>query len=286
MEKLEHPFWIVQLVNALLGPLVRRAGEAIGYHFTGHDVIPAYMVMVLLIVVFITALCVFVRSRLSVENPGTLQIILEDGLGAVRGLLDEWIGPKGHEFLPLVATLGLFILLGNYMGLIPGLMSPTSSINVTLGCAITTWVYYHYQGIRAQGIVGYVKHFWAPPGAPMWIGVVYFPIEIISHAARHVAVAQAVRQHLRRGTGHSGSLQPRAVPGAAPDDAPRTGDGAAAGVHLHAAVDHLSPGRRGRRAPRGRARARRAERATGAGCGVSIQHFNGQRFFRGGLARE
>ena len=75
------------------------------------------------------------------------------------------------------------------MGLIPGLMSPTSSINVTLGCAITTWVYYHYQGIRVQGIVGYVKHFWAPPGAPMWIGVVYFPIEIISHAARVMSLS-------------------------------------------------------------------------------------------------
>ncbi len=69
MEKLEHPLWIVELVNALLGPLVRRAGEAMGYHFTGHYVIPPYMVMVLLIVLFVTALCLFVRSRLSVENP-------------------------------------------------------------------------------------------------------------------------------------------------------------------------------------------------------------------------
>ncbi len=34
------------------------------------------------------------------------------------------------------------------MGLVPGLMAPTSSINVTLGCALTTWVYYHFQGIR------------------------------------------------------------------------------------------------------------------------------------------
>ena len=95
-------------------------GEALGYHFTGHEAIPHYMVMVLLIVVFITAGCLFVRSRLSVENPGKLQIVIEDGIGAVLGLLDEWIGPKGHRFLPLIATLGLFILIGNYMGLVPG----------------------------------------------------------------------------------------------------------------------------------------------------------------------
>ena len=61
----------------------------------------------------------------------------------------------------------MFILLGNYMGLVPGLMAPTSSINVTLGCALTTWVYYHFQGIREQGIVNYMKHFAAPPGAPV-----------------------------------------------------------------------------------------------------------------------
>jgi F-type H+-transporting ATPase subunit a len=189
MEKLEHPLWIVQSVNTLLGPFVRRAGEALGYHFAGHDVIPPYIVMILIIVVFTTTLSLFVRANLSVEDPGTLQVLMEDGVRAVRGLLDEWIGAKGHQYLPLVATLGLFILLGNYMGLIPGLMAPTSSINVTLGCAITTWVYYHYQGIRAQGIVGYVKHFWAPPGAPLWIGVVYFPIEIISHAARVMSLS-------------------------------------------------------------------------------------------------
>jgi F-type H+-transporting ATPase subunit a len=189
MGKLEHPLWIVQLVNLLLGPIVRRAGEALGYHFQGHEVIPPHMVMVLLIVVFVTALCLFVRSRLSVENPGTLQVVLEEGVSAVKGLLQEWIGPKGHQFLPLVGTLGTFILLGNYMGLIPGLMSPTSSINVTVGCAVTIWVYYHFQGIKTQGLVGYVKHFWAPPGAPFWIGFLMFPIEIISHTSRVLSLS-------------------------------------------------------------------------------------------------
>ena len=189
MEKLEHPLWIVELVNALLGPLVKSVGEAMGHHFSGHEIIPPYMVMVLLIVVFVVVLCLIVRSRLSVENPGTLQIVVEEGVRAVNGLLDEWIGPKGHQFLPLVGTLGLFILLGNYMGLIPGLMSPTSSINVTLGCALTIWVYYHFQGIRAQGIVGYIKHFWAPPGAPWWIGFLMFPIEIISHTSRVMSLS-------------------------------------------------------------------------------------------------
>ena len=189
MEKLEHPLWIVDFVNAILGPPVRSIGEAMGYHFTGHQVIPNYLVMVMLIVLGLTVLCLIVRSRLSVENPGKLQIVLEDGVGAVTGLLEEWIGPKGKQFLPLVSTLGLFILLGNYMGLIPGLMSPTSSINVTLGCALTIWTYYHFQGIKHQGLWGYIKHFWAPPGVHWSMGFLMFPIEIISHTSRMMSLS-------------------------------------------------------------------------------------------------
>jgi F-type H+-transporting ATPase subunit a len=160
-----------------------------GYHFTGHQVIPNYLVMVMLIVLGLTVLCLIVRSRLSVENPGKLQIVLEDGVGAVSGLLEEWIGPKGRQFLPLIATLGVFILVGNYMGLVPGLMAPTSSINVTLGCALTTWVYYHYQGIRAQGILAYLKHFAMPPGSPVFIAPLMFVIEIISHLSRVMSLS-------------------------------------------------------------------------------------------------
>jgi F-type H+-transporting ATPase subunit a len=190
MEKLEHPLWIVHLVNALLGPLVLRAGEAMGHQFANPaEPIPPFLVMVLLIVLALTTLSVLVRSRLSVEDPGKLQIVLEDAVRALMGLLDEWIGPKGHRYLPLIATLGLFILCGNYMGLIPGLMAPTSSINVTLGCALTIWVYYHYQGIRENGIGKYIAHFWAPPGAPWWIGFIMFPIELISHTSRVMSLS-------------------------------------------------------------------------------------------------
>ena len=189
MEKLEHPLWIVDAVNAVFGPLVLRAGEALGYHFTGHHPIPNYMVMILLIVAVVTVLGLLLRSRLSVENPGKFQILLEDGVLSVRGLLVDWIGPKGAQFLPLIATLGLFILLGNYMGLIPGFMAPTSNINTTLGLALTIWVYYHIQGIRAQGLWAYLKHFAVPPGAPVALAPMMIIIEPISHLARVMSLS-------------------------------------------------------------------------------------------------
>ena len=101
----------------------------------------------------------------------------------------EWIGPKGRNFLPLIGTFGFFILLGNYAGLVPGLMAPTSNINVTLGCALTTWVYYHFQGVKAQGIVSYLKHFAVPPGAPVWMAPIMLIIEVISHFSRVLSLA-------------------------------------------------------------------------------------------------
>jgi F-type H+-transporting ATPase subunit a len=189
MEKLEHPLWIVQAVNAILGPLVRAAGERLGYHFAAGDVIPDYIAMSLLIVIAITIVCAVMRSRLSVEHPGRFQILLEDGVMAVAAMLDDWIGPKGRRYLPLVATLGIFILIGNYAGLVPGLMAPTSNINVTLGCALTIWVYYHVQGIREQGPLNYLKHFGAPPGAPLWLFPLMFVIEMISHLSRIMSLS-------------------------------------------------------------------------------------------------
>jgi F-type H+-transporting ATPase subunit a len=189
MEKLEHPLWIVEWVNALLGPLVAAALKPLGFQFAGPEVIPSSLVMSLLIVVAVTVMCLVMRSRLSVEHPGKFQILLEDGVMAVSGLLEEWIGPEGRNYLPLIATLGLFILLGNYAGLIPGLMAPTSDINVTVGCAITTWVYYHFQGFRKQGVVNYLKHFAVPPGVPWVMAPLMLPIELISHASRLLSLS-------------------------------------------------------------------------------------------------
>jgi F-type H+-transporting ATPase subunit a len=186
----EAPLLVVDVVNALLGPLVKAVLEPLGVHFDpSHPVIPNYMVMVLIIVAGLTALCLFVRSRLSVENPGKLQILMEDGVKALVAMMEQWIGPKGPRYLPLVGTLFIFILCSNYLGLVPGFMAPTSSINVTLGCALTIWVYYHFQGFKEQGVVNYIKHFALPPGSPVWMAPLMFIIEIISHLSRVMSLS-------------------------------------------------------------------------------------------------
>jgi F-type H+-transporting ATPase subunit a len=190
MEKLEHPLWIVQAANALFGPLVRALLAAIGRPApAGGDVIRDYLVMAALIVVVWTIVCLIVRRSLSVDNPGRLQIIFEDGIDLMRSMLHDYVGHKGERYLPLVITMFVFILSGNLMGLIPGLNAPTSNINVTFGCALTVWVFYHFQGIKEQGAVKYFKHFAMPPGAPAFLAPLMLIIELNSHFSRVMSLS-------------------------------------------------------------------------------------------------
>jgi F-type H+-transporting ATPase subunit a len=170
VEQLEHASPLVDLVNALLGPL--------GIHA------PNYLVFCALIVVFLAALGLFIRTRLSVENPGKLQIVLEDIVTFILEQLENMMPHKGKKYLPLVGTVFVFILLGNLMGQIPGLGSPTSNVNVPFALAVTVWLYYHIEGIRAQGLLNYLLHFAFPPGVPKAMAPLMLPIELISHASR------------------------------------------------------------------------------------------------------
>ena len=189
MEKLEHSLWLVQIVNALFGPVVAAALRPLGFHLKPGQEIPDFIVMSLVVLVVLSAICLLIRSRLSVENPGKLQLALEAAVTFLYGMVDDVIGPKGRNYVTLVGTMFIFILFGNLMGLVPGLKSPTSNINVTLGCALTVFVYYQFHGIKEQGIVSYIKHFMTPPGAPVWIAPIYFPIEIISHLSRVLSLS-------------------------------------------------------------------------------------------------
>jgi F-type H+-transporting ATPase subunit a len=184
-----HELWIVTLTNKLLGPAVAAALASLGFTVDPAHAIPDYLVMCVIIVLLLTALSLFVRSRLSVENPGTMQILAEDFVGGLIGIITEYMGPKGVRYLPLIGTVGLFIFTANMIGKVPGMMSPTASINVTLGCAITVWVFYHAMGIREQGIVNYAKHFAFMPGAPLWIAPLVLIIELISHMSRVLSLS-------------------------------------------------------------------------------------------------
>jgi F-type H+-transporting ATPase subunit a len=127
------------------------------------------------------AFFVLVRLTLSVEKPGPAQQIAEMIHEGGDWLGDQIIGHGYERFQAFVTCIFLFVLFNNLLGLIPGIEAPTTSPFVPLGLALTTFVYYNFNGIRANGVVGYLKQI---AGPIWWIAWLIFPIELISHFAR------------------------------------------------------------------------------------------------------
>jgi F-type H+-transporting ATPase subunit a len=123
---------------------------------------------------------ILVRAMLNVETPSPVQHLAEITHEFVREQSESIIGHGYERFTSYLTALGLFILLSNLMGLVPGLESPTANVVMPLGFALVTFVYYHYHGIRVNK-AGYVKQFLGPV---WWLYPLLLPIEIISHFAR------------------------------------------------------------------------------------------------------
>jgi len=139
------------------------------------------LAMELLVVLGFIAFFAVVRLSLSVEKPGTPQQFAEIIHERIGGLAEQCIGHGYQRFQAFVTCIFLFVLTCNLIGLIPGLEAPTMSPWVPLGLAVTVFIYYNFQGVRAHGPIGYLKEF---AGPIWWIAWLMFPIEIISHTAR------------------------------------------------------------------------------------------------------
>jgi F-type H+-transporting ATPase subunit a len=161
MEAIEHP------------PIFRLPG------------IPDHVTYTWLIMLILAGLT-FVASRNLQLVPRGVQNFLEVVLEQFQQMIDDVMGPEGRKYLPLIATLGIFILAGNLMGLVPGLVGVTGNLNTNAACAIVVFVAYHWIGARKQGLIPYLKHFAGP--VPLALKPLMFVIEIISHLARPLSL--------------------------------------------------------------------------------------------------
>ena len=130
-------------------------------------------------------------SKLSTRNmqlvPRGTQNIVETYLAGVLAMGKDVIGETdARKYLPLIATIGLFVVLANVIGIIPGFESPSGSLNFTLALALTVFVYYNFEGIRRNGVKKYSGHFLGPV---WWLSWLMFPIEIVSHISRVVSLS-------------------------------------------------------------------------------------------------
>jgi F-type H+-transporting ATPase subunit a len=150
-----------------------------------------FAVFVLLLVTFL-AYAGFYRAarRSSVEamvpsNRLNLRTAIEVITEFFLKLTDDIMGPHGRPFLPLIGSLGFFILFSNLLGLVPGFLPPTDNLNTTVACALIVFFTTHYVGFKTHGL-RYLKHFMGPV---IWIAPLMFLIELVSHFARVVSLS-------------------------------------------------------------------------------------------------
>jgi F-type H+-transporting ATPase subunit a len=160
VEVIEHP------------PILRLPGIADHVTYT-------WLGMIILVVLAVAA------SRKVELVPRGAQNFMEVVLEQFISMIDDVIGPEGRRYLPLIATVGLFVLMGNLLGLVPGLAGPTANLNTTAACALIVFIAYNAIGIQRQGFVRYAKHFMGPVPA---LAPLMIPIEVISHLARPLSL--------------------------------------------------------------------------------------------------
>ena len=103
--------------------------------------------------------------------------------GQAKAVLGEETAPKYYNF---VASLFIMIFFSNAIGLIPGFLPPTESINTTLALGVLSFVYFNLKGCKELGTLNYIKHF----AGPLWhLAILIFPIEIISTCIRPISLA-------------------------------------------------------------------------------------------------
>lgn len=199
-EEVEQAPLIVQFVNHYLGEWAYRfemnytyplwtkffakfdtTPEAVFGPYTPETAIPWYTVMFVIACILSVAIIWILKGRLSEDEPGYGQQTLEVGVLAVRGMLEDIIGPQGLKYFPVVMTFAVLILVSNLMGLFPLFVSPTAAVSVTFALGLSSFLYYNWIGIKENGILGHLKHL---AGPVWWISWLIFPIELISNFIR------------------------------------------------------------------------------------------------------
>ncbi|MDQ3280944.1 MAG: F0F1 ATP synthase subunit A, partial [Acidobacteriota bacterium] len=142
--------------SILYGPFNKLAHPLLGFD------VPDHVIMALLVLLICAIVFPLTSRKISKDNPSNFQQFLELIVGGLKGLLNDIVGPHSERFLYIIGGFAVFIFISNLMGLFFFLQPPTGNINTTFALSLTAFLYYNYQGIRAQGAGHYLAHFAGP----------------------------------------------------------------------------------------------------------------------------
>jgi F-type H+-transporting ATPase subunit a len=168
-------------------------------HLFGLDVSLNKAVIMMWVVIALAALLLITAGRGRRLIPTRLQSLAEMLVEFIRGMILDTMGEKGMKFFPFVATLFVFILFCNLLGLIPGTYAVTSQIVVTAAFALFVYAMSIVVGFTIHGIKFF--RILIPPGTPLLLLPLMMPIELVSQLARPVSLA--VRLFANMTAGHT-----------------------------------------------------------------------------------
>ena len=179
----EHTSFFTYLIAMF--PALGQNMSLFGDSFLGHEPVGAHAAEPLAASAAVMLLVLFLALRVQPslanhdsavvpETRLTLRTVFEVWIGYWYGLMKDMMGPKrAKRYFPLIGALSVFIVVSNFLGLIPGFTPPTSNWNITLGCAALVFVMFNYYGFKEGGL-GYAKHLFGP-----WLGWPFVPVNLL-----------------------------------------------------------------------------------------------------------
>ena len=164
-------------------------GAAFGLSHHGDP--EAYKNVIYMFHMLLSAGIALVLVKMAMRNlkqvPTGTQNVMEAYISGVLQMGTDTMGKtEARRYLPLVATIGLFVCISNLIGIVPGFEAPTAFLEFALTLALVVFLYYNFEGIRRNGVIKYFKHFLGPV---WWLYWLMFPIEIVSHISRLISLS-------------------------------------------------------------------------------------------------
>ena len=127
---------------------------------------------------------IIIGAKLATRNlkirPGKVQNALEAFIKLIHDQIEPMLPGEGWRFLPFIATIFIYIGIGNLIGILPGVPSPTGDLNTTVGLALVVFLVSQVEGMRDNGVWGYIRGFWQPV-------IFLLPINLVSELAKPIS---------------------------------------------------------------------------------------------------
>ncbi len=159
-----------------------------------------YVFWMCIVFVIVLVIVLSVSKRLTLIPTNKFVNTVEYGYEFVRNQIGEGVIGHGYKtHIPFLATLFFFILVSNFVGLIPGCKTPTGTLSITMSLAAVSFVYFNFYGFKVKGGLGYIKSL-APHGLPVVIAPIVAFLEVISICIRWLTLS--IRLYANMFAGH------------------------------------------------------------------------------------